>query len=111
MGKSREVDLKGARGDRETIAAAWQVIAGTDENRYGRVIRHYREKAGMDMSELSRKLGYSVNTTAHWEAGRARPDLDTILPLCALLGIPLNEFLACRKKSVSSVLWMTRGRR
>ncbi len=59
---------------------------------YGKIIREYRQKAGLEQAQLSSMFGYSKNAVSNWENGNSRPDLDVITDLCSYLHIPLGVF-------------------
>ena len=59
---------------------------------YGKIIREYRQKAGLEQAQLSSMFGYSKNAVSNWENGNSRPDLDVITDLCTYLHIPLGVF-------------------
>ena len=59
---------------------------------YGKIIREYRQKAGLEQAQLSSVFGYSKNAVSNWENGNSRPDLDVITNLCSYLNIPLGVF-------------------
>lgn len=59
---------------------------------YGKIIREYRQKAGIEQAQLSAVFGYSKNAVSNWENGNSRPDLDVITNLCSYLNIPLGVF-------------------
>ncbi len=59
--------------------------------RFGRVIRAYRRRAGIRQADLAELAGVSCVAVSHWENGTARPDADTINRLCRLLKMPAGE--------------------
>lgn len=59
---------------------------------YGKIIREYRQKAGLEQAQLSSMFGYSKNAVSNWENGNSRPDLDVITDLCSYLHIPMGVF-------------------
>lgn len=62
------------------------------EKGYGETIRERRRSLGINQTELASRIGVSRNAVAGWETGHSRPDLDTIRPLCAVLGMTLESF-------------------
>ena len=66
--------------------------------RYARVIREGRTKAGMNQQQLADRLGVSRATIAGWETGHSRPDLDLLPRLCSTLGMSLPAFFGIREK-------------
>lgn len=59
---------------------------------YGKIIREYRQRAGLEQIQLSELFGYSKNAVSNWENGHSRPDLDMVVTLCTFLNIPLEVF-------------------
>lgn len=59
---------------------------------YGKVIRKYREKAEVSQRQASRELGYSSSAFCNIERGVCYPQLDSVVPICDYLQIPLDEF-------------------
>lgn len=54
-------------------------------------IRKYREAAGMNMSELARRMRVSLPTVFRWESGEAYPSASRIPELAAELGCSIDE--------------------
>ena len=63
----------------------------------GKFIRNTRKEIGLTQRELAEKLGVSDKTISKWETGNGLPDADNMLPLCAALGISVNELLSAEK--------------
>ena len=59
---------------------------------YGEIIRSNRLKAGLTQLQLALMIGVQKNYVTHWEAGRARPDLNIIPALCDALKISIPSF-------------------
>ena len=60
---------------------------------YGELIRRQRHRAGMSQEELGALAGVGKNAVGAWEAGRSRPDLNSVPRICEALSIPVTEFL------------------
>ena len=71
--------------------------AGAPLPDYGDTIRRFRQARGLRQEELARLVGVSRNAVAGWETGHARPDLNTVVPLCAALKISLARFFGQEK--------------
>ena len=56
-------------------------------------MREYRIQAKMTQKALAEKLGVSMNNIGHWEKGRTEPDIDTLLKLCKIFDITIEELL------------------
>ena len=63
-----------------------------NKSHYGEVIRSSRLKAGLTQPQLASMIGVQKNYVTHWEAGRARPDLNIVPALCDALGISIPAF-------------------
>ena len=61
--------------------------------RYGQLIRKYRKQSPYSRIDLCRILNVSNSQLSAWEIGKAEPRLHTVLKLCGLLHIPLDELL------------------
>lgn len=62
------------------------------QNDYGKVVRKYREKMNVSQRQASRDLGYSGSVFCNIERGVCNPQLDSVIPICEYLQIPLDEF-------------------
>lgn len=62
--------------------------------RIGAFISERRKAKGWTQSQLAEKLGITDKAISKWETGRSMPDLSLFVPLCALLGVTLNELFA-----------------
>lgn len=62
--------------------------------RIGAFISERRKAKGWTQSQLAEKLGITDKAISKWETGRSMPDLSLFDPLCALLGVTLNELFA-----------------
>lgn len=61
--------------------------------RYGQLIREYRRVSPYSRVELCKILDISNSQLSAWETGKAEPRLHSVLKLCGLLHIPLEELL------------------
>ena len=59
---------------------------------YGKVIREHRIALGMTQVQLAEAVNVPKNNVTHWEAGRTRPDLNTVPLVCDALKIDLATF-------------------
>ena len=64
------------------------------------LIRTYRKQAKISQQELGDKLGVTRNTVVNWEAGKYRPDIDLLLPLCSLFGITLYQLFGAEDQTL-----------
>ena len=60
---------------------------------YANTIRHFREKAGLNQTEVGLLSGMSQSQVSKLEDGIHFPSYETIEKLCAAFGISLKEFL------------------
>ena len=65
-----------------------------DQQRIGKHVAERRKALGLTQAELARQLGVTDKSVSKWERGVCLPDVSLYQPLCALLGITLNEFFA-----------------
>ena len=60
----------------------------------GKLVRQYREPAGLTMTAAAKVCGISLSSLSLIESGlRTRPHADTMFRLCDGLSIPHDEFL------------------
>ena len=55
--------------------------------RIARLLKQYRERAGLTIREAGNLLGKSNQTVSAWENGRGQPDADMFLKLCEVYGV------------------------
>ena len=55
--------------------------------RIAKLLRFYREKAGLTTQEAGELCGKSKQTISAWEAGRGQPDADMLLKICSIYKI------------------------
>ena len=60
----------------------------------GKYIAEKRKALGLTQRQVAEKLGMSDKSVSKWERGICLPDVSVYNPLCEILGISLNEFLA-----------------
>ena len=65
-----------------------------DQVKIGQFIAALRRERALSQRELAEALEVSDKTVSKWECGRGLPDASLMLPLCALLGITVNELLS-----------------
>ena len=63
-----------------------------NKEHYGEMIHNNRMRAGLSQQQLASMIGVQKNYVTHWEAGRARPDLNIIPALCDALKISVSAF-------------------
>lgn len=56
-------------------------------------IRELREEARMTQRELAVKIGNSQRNVSNWENGTSEPDIDTLVRLCGVFDVTLEELL------------------
>ena len=65
-----------------------------DQARVGRFIAACRRERGLTQRQLAELLLVSDKTISKWETGRGLPEVSLMLPLCAALGITVNDLLS-----------------
>ena len=65
-----------------------------DQLKIGGFIAACRRQAGFTQAALAERLGVTDRAVSKWERGKCLPDASIMLPLCALLGITVNELLS-----------------
>ena len=64
-----------------------------DQIKIGKFIAECRKKKNLTQAQLAEKLNITDRAISKWETGKAMPDSDTLLDLCDILGINVNELL------------------
>ncbi|RLV55177.1 XRE family transcriptional regulator [Aeromicrobium phragmitis] len=57
-------------------------------------IRRLREKRGLSLSDIAAETGISKSTLSRLESGHRKPSLELLLPIAAVLAVPLDELVA-----------------
>lgn len=65
-----------------------------DQIRIGRFIAQCRKAGDLTQRKLADELGISDKTVSKWECGNGLPEVSLMLPLCAALGITVNDLLS-----------------
>lgn len=65
----------------------------------GRFIAVSRKARNLTQRQLADKLGISDKTVSKWECGKGLPEVSLMLPLCASLGITVNDLLSGERVS------------
>lgn len=63
-------------------------------SQYAEKIRALRIAADMNQGELAKELGVTKNAVTNWETGYSRPDIDTLVKMCAVLSVSADEILS-----------------
>lgn len=69
----------------------------------GKRIKEERQKRKWTQEQLGEKLNVSRSAVSSWEVGRNYPDLETIILICDLLEISLDELLREDEEIVKDV--------
>ena len=65
-----------------------------DQKRIGAFIAQCRKEKSLTQMQLAELLGITNQAVSKWENGRGMPDVSLLQPLCAVLGISLNELFS-----------------
>lgn len=68
----------------------------------GQRIAHIRKTLGFTQTQVATQLGISQQTLAHYEVGRLRIALSTLVPLSELLNTTVDELLHAKKATKGS---------
>lgn len=61
-------------------------------------LKEYRKKNGYTQAELAKKIGITRETVAKYETLKIDPKLITLMKICSLLDVSLNELYEIYKK-------------
>lgn len=60
--------------------------------RFGGRLKELREQAGLSQKALAEKAGFVTSAIGHLEQGLRKPAWETVLALCAALGVSCEAF-------------------
>ena len=58
------------------------------------IIRRLREDAGLTQKQLADEMHVSCSLIGHIERGSRKPSLETLVSLCKVLNIPVDDLLS-----------------
>ncbi len=65
-----------------------------DQSKIGAFIAEKRKAKKLTQAQLAEQLGITDRAVSKWETGKSLPDASLMLPLCALLGVTVNDLLS-----------------
>ena len=65
-----------------------------EQKKIGQFISELRKEQEMTQQQLADSLGVSNKTISKWECGNGMPDISSIIPLCEILNITVNELIS-----------------
>lgn len=65
-----------------------------DQIRIGKFIAGCRKEKSLTQAQLAEMLGITDRAVSKWENGKSLPDTGTMIELCDILGINMNELLS-----------------
>lgn len=90
MDKNEESQKKKVSANRRT-ASGRPVI--NDLGKHAKRIRAFRMEANLNQAQLAEKLGVSASAVHNWETGSTRPDIDTLIKMCAVFSTTADALL------------------
>ena len=69
---------------------------------FGNFLHELRERRGLSQYQLGMLVGVSDKAVSKWENGSAKPQIKTLCKLSEILGITVDELLACKYHSAQS---------
>ncbi|MBO4854659.1 MAG: helix-turn-helix transcriptional regulator [Oscillospiraceae bacterium] len=73
-----------------------------DQIRIGMFISEKRKEQNLTQRQLAERLGITDRAVSKWERGKSLPDASSMLELCAVLGITVNDLLSGEVVSMNS---------
>lgn len=71
----------------------------------GKILRDYRERAGLSVQQVADKYNKSIKTIYSWESGQGQPDIETLISMCLWYGIgTFEEFVSGKESSYNNML-------
>lgn len=49
-----------------------------------------RVNAGLNQTQVAKKIGVGLTTICRWETGKSKPPIDKMLKMCELYGVPVE---------------------
>ena len=68
-----------------------------DKTAFGKFLTEQRKSKGYTQKILAEKLYVSDKAVSKWERGLSMPDISLLIPLSAILEVPVTELLEGRK--------------
>ena len=65
-----------------------------EQKKIGLFIAELRKDQELTQQQLADRLGVSNKTISKWECGNGMPDISSIIPLCEILNITVNELIS-----------------
>ena len=69
---------------------------------FGRFLAETRRARNMTQAELAGRVGVTDKAVSRWERGVGFPDINTLEPLAAALGLTVPELLRSRREETPS---------
>src|SRR5438105_8513983 len=88
IGLSTCVEQRCAVGRRASMASS---DGAPDKRDFGRLLRRYREHAGLGQERLAERAGMSAPAISNLERGVSRPRLETVTLLAEALALPAEQ--------------------
>ena len=71
-----------------------------NKERLGTFIGDCRRETGLTQRELAQRLHVTDKAVSKWERGLSYPDVTLLEPLASVLGMGVEELMACRRRAV-----------
>lgn len=70
-------------------------------------IKELREEHRLTQRELAEKIGNSQRNVSNWENGTSEPDIETLVRLCRVFGVTLEELVGLETigKNITADEW------
>ena len=68
------------------------------EENMGEKLAELRKQSNMSQEQLADELKISRQAISNWERNKAQPDIPTILRICGIFGVGLDDFIRSDKK-------------
>jgi len=78
-------------------------VSNVRENITNNIIK-YRKLSGLLQKELGEKVGVASTSVSSWERGANSPDVETLVKLCDIFGITINEMYGEEPKQQETTL-------
>lgn len=69
-----------------------ELLMSTEKGFFAVRLKELREKAGLSQEKLAEQAGLGASTVRQFEYGMREPGFETLLKLCAGLGVTLSAF-------------------
>jgi transcriptional regulator with XRE-family HTH domain len=65
----------------------------TNDRQLATKLKEFRERAGLNQTEVAMKLGFTQSAVNQYENGKRTPNFETLVKLAEIYGCTINDFV------------------